>query len=158
MLVAEVTSVAEMRARYAQARERLERGSNPAPKPARRQDQVAVLRSRMIAMEDDLRRLRSQVARHLKIEGEAKAVVDWPARKHWKLIIAEVADAHDVLIADLLSPRRAVRLVHARHEAMWRLRNETTMSLPMIGKRLGGRDHTTVLHGIRKHEERLGAK
>lgn len=73
----------------------------------------------------------------------------------WRSIIEEVAQKHGVLMSDMRSVRRGRPLVAARHEAMWRMRNETSMSLPEIGRRLGGRDHTTVLHGIRKHEARI---
>jgi len=73
----------------------------------------------------------------------------------WRRIAREVAAKHLVSMMDLLSPRRDREVVRARHEAFWRCKHETTMSLPEIGRRFGGRDHTTVLHGIRKHEERM---
>ncbi len=73
----------------------------------------------------------------------------------WKVILREVAAAHGVDLLDLMSKRRGRALVAARHEAMYRMRYETTMSLPQIGRRMGGRDHSTVLHGIRSHECRL---
>ena len=40
---------------------------------------------------------------------------------------------------------------------MYRMKTETTMSLPKIGDRLGGKDHTTVLYGIRKHKAKMEA-
>lgn len=73
----------------------------------------------------------------------------------WKMILREVADKHGVSLVDLMSKRRGRGVVAARHEAMYRMRYETTMSLPQIGRRMGGRDHSTVLHGIRSHECRL---
>lgn len=76
----------------------------------------------------------------------------------WKRIILETAIAHGIPPVDIMSTRRAAPIVAARQEAMWRMRTETTMSTPAIGKRLGGRDHTTVIHGVRKHAERMEAK
>jgi chromosomal replication initiator protein len=38
---------------------------------------------------------------------------------------------------------------------MWLLKSMTSLSLPQIGRALGGRDHTTVMHGVRKHESRM---
>jgi hypothetical protein len=73
----------------------------------------------------------------------------------WKTIIREVAAKHGVEIREMLSQRRGRPVVAARHEAVYRMRYETTMSLPQIGRRMGGRDHSTVLHGIRSHECRL---
>lgn len=78
-----------------------------------------------------------------------------PGPYRWRDIVEEVAAKHGVFMSDMRSVRRGRAQVAARHEAMWRLRNETTMSLPEIGRRLGGRDHTTVLHGVKRHQERL---
>lgn len=75
-------------------------------------------------------------------------------RPRWKVIAEEVARKHGLTLHDLLSERRERRLVVARQEAIWRCKMETTMSLPAIGKRFN-RDHTTALHSIRKHEQRL---
>lgn len=51
---------------------------------------------------------------------------------------------------DLLSNRRARGLVRARQVVMFLSKEMTTRSLPEIGRLLGGKDHTTVLHGVRK--------
>lgn len=72
-------------------------------------------------------------------------------------IIRDVCVKHGLTKTELLSARRMRTLVVARHEAMYRMSKETSMSLPMIGRRLGGRDHTTVLHGIRKYTAKLSA-
>jgi hypothetical protein len=73
----------------------------------------------------------------------------------WKQIARQVAAKHKVSVKDLVSPRRDRPSVLARHEAFWRCKKETTMSLPLIGRRFGGRDHTTVLHGIKAHARRM---
>lgn len=78
--------------------------------------------------------------------------------QHWKIIVREVCEKHSVSIAEIIGNRRARHLVIARHEAFHRLSTETTMSLPQIGYRMGGKDHTTVLHGIRAHKKRMGSK
>lgn len=56
---------------------------------------------------------------------------------------------------DMLSPRRHAPLCHARQVAMYLIWARTEMSYPDIGKKLGGRDHTTILHGVRKIRESL---
>jgi hypothetical protein len=53
---------------------------------------------------------------------------------------------------DMLSPRRDVRVAYPRHIVMYLAKTLTMKSLPEIGRRLGGRDHTTILHGVRKIE------
>lgn len=76
---------------------------------------------------------------------------------HWQVIVREVCEKYGISKLDLISARRAVPYTHARHEAMYRMRHETPLSLPQIGKKLGGRDHTTVWSGINSHIRRLGA-
>jgi chromosomal replication initiation ATPase DnaA len=69
-------------------------------------------------------------------------------------IIAQVAEDWGYTVKQLVSPRREKRIAYARFEAMYRLRNECPhMSLPMIGVRIGGRDHTTVLSGICRYRQ-----
>jgi len=72
-------------------------------------------------------------------------------------IIAQVAEKHGLTYREMLARRRARKIAWARQEAMWRCARETTESLPNIGRALGGYDHTTVLYGVRRHEERMSA-
>lgn len=51
---------------------------------------------------------------------------------------------------DLASPRRTSKIVRARQVLIFLAREHTTLSLPQIGRHVGGRDHTTVLHSCRK--------
>jgi chromosomal replication initiation ATPase DnaA len=53
--------------------------------------------------------------------------------------------------------RRQQRIVDARNEVYYRLRNETTWSFPSIGRFLGDRDHSSVMCGARKHAQKLEA-
>lgn len=76
-------------------------------------------------------------------------------RKKWRSIVNEVCSARRVSVAEVMGPGRSRYLVDARHEIYYRLRKETVLSLPEIGRRLGGKDHTTVIHGIRRHEAKL---
>jgi chromosomal replication initiator protein len=55
--------------------------------------------------------------------------------------------------ADLVSERRNRAVARPRQAAMWLTKQLTTRSLPDIGRRFGGRDHTTVLHAVRRIEE-----
>jgi chromosomal replication initiator protein len=66
------------------------------------------------------------------------------------LILAETARYFDLNPADFLSPNRSRTLVVPRHIAMYLCRELTDLSLPQIGQRFGGRDHSTVLHGCNK--------
>ncbi len=63
-----------------------------------------------------------------------------------------VARHYNVSKADLLSSRRTRTIVRPRQIAMYLAKMLTPRSLPEIGRRFGGRDHTTVLHAVRKIE------
>jgi chromosomal replication initiator protein len=63
-----------------------------------------------------------------------------------------VASHYSVTRADILSSRRTAVVVKPRQVAMFLAKTLTMRSLPEIGRRFGGRDHTTVLHAVRKIE------
>jgi len=68
-----------------------------------------------------------------------------------------VAEHFSLKQADLLSERRTRAVARPRQIAMWLCKQHTTRSYPDIGRRFGGRDHTTVLHGVRKIEELIAS-
>lgn len=78
-------------------------------------------------------------------------------RKFARDIMREVCAKHGIDRIDFISPRRVRRLCAARMEFYWRCKQETTLSYPQIGRICGRRDHTTVLHGARKYQERIDA-
>ena len=67
-----------------------------------------------------------------------------------ELIIQTVADHFNVKYDDLLSSKRTADIVHPRQIAMYLCRQMTTAPLQAVGKALGNRDHTTVIHGAEK--------
>jgi chromosomal replication initiator protein len=68
------------------------------------------------------------------------------------MIQKAVAEHYGLKQADLISERRARAVARPRQVAMWLAKQITTRSLPDIGRRFGGRDHTTVLHAVRRIE------
>lgn len=72
-------------------------------------------------------------------------------------ILEATATFHQLSMDDLLSKRRTKAVVRARHIAMYLAREETEASLPQIGEALGGRNHSTVLHGYQKIAAEIGA-
>jgi chromosomal replication initiator protein len=65
----------------------------------------------------------------------------------------EVAVRFNIRLADMQSARRARAVARPRQVAMYLAKQLTARSLPEIGRKFGGRDHTTVMHAIRKIEE-----
>lgn len=68
-------------------------------------------------------------------------------------IINKVAEFFNLKVTDIISPKRNANIAIARQIAMFLSKKYTQSSLPAIGKKFGGRDHTTVIHAIRKIEE-----
>ena len=64
-----------------------------------------------------------------------------------------VAEHFNIRLADMHSPRRARAVARPRQVAMYLCKQLTARSLPEIGRKFGGRDHTTVMHAVRKIEE-----
>ncbi len=70
-------------------------------------------------------------------------------------ILKVVGRHYNVGRTDLLSPRRARSVVVPRQIGMYLAKKMTARSLPEIGRRFGGRDHSTVLHAVRKIEDQI---
>jgi len=65
----------------------------------------------------------------------------------------EVCKYYGIQLNELLSKKRNKQLVYPRHIAMYLCRKLTDASFPLIGDQFGGRDHTTVMHGVEKIEK-----
>lgn len=98
----------------------------------------------------------------LSIETAEVAIRDLVRNREPKRVKIEdiqklVASRYNVSRADILSERRTAAVVRPRQIAMYLSKSLTLRSLPEIGRRFGGRDHTTVLHAVRKIEASLSA-
>ena len=76
---------------------------------------------------------------------EKKLTIDEIQRK--------VAEHYHLKLSDLMSARRAREVARPRQVAMYLAKKLTPRSLPEIGRRFGGRDHTTVMHAVKRIEE-----
>ena len=65
----------------------------------------------------------------------------------------KVAQHFNIRLADMHSARRARNVARPRQVAMYLAKQLTTRSLPEIGRKFGGRDHTTVMHAVRRIDE-----
>ncbi|WP_299362177.1 chromosomal replication initiator protein DnaA [uncultured Paracoccus sp.] len=68
----------------------------------------------------------------------------------------KVAEHYNIRLSDMIGPKRVRTLARPRQIAMYLSKQMTSRSLPEIGRRFGGRDHTTIMHGVRKIEELRG--
>jgi len=89
------------------------------------------------------------------IIAQPKEALPAETRLTCRFIFEHVAAFYRITMVDLLSSRRQARIVGPRHVAMYLARHMTTRSLPEVGRLLGGKDHTTVLHGVGRITERL---
>jgi chromosomal replication initiator protein len=112
------------------------------------------------ALEGALNRLcaiSSLVGREITLDMAQDSLADVLRTSERRITIEEVqrrvAEHYNVRLADLVGPRRLRTVARPRQVAMYLSKTLTSRSLPEIGRRFGGRDHTTILHGIRKVEE-----
>ncbi len=97
------------------------------------------------------------VGRPINLDMVQECLADVLRSSEKKITIEEikrrVADHYNLRMNDLISARRARAVARPRQVAMFLCKNLTARSLPEIGRGFGGRDHTTVIHAIRKIEE-----
>ncbi|MBS0123678.1 chromosomal replication initiator protein DnaA [Thetidibacter halocola] len=65
----------------------------------------------------------------------------------------KVAEHYNIRLSDMIGPKRVRNFARPRQVAMYLCKQLTSRSLPEIGRRFGGRDHTTVMHGVKRIEE-----
>lgn len=65
-------------------------------------------------------------------------------------ILSLIAEHFGLNVADLIGKKRTREMVYPRHITMYLLREELNLSFPEIGRELGGKDHTTIMHGYNK--------
>ena len=68
-------------------------------------------------------------------------------------IMRQVSDYYNLRLSEILSARRARDIARPRQVAMYLAKQMTSRSLPEIGRKFGGRDHTTVMHAVRKIDD-----
>ncbi len=97
------------------------------------------------------------VGRPVTIESAQELLRDLLRANDRRVTIEEiqkrVAEHFNIKLADMQSPRRARSVARPRQIAMFLAKQLTTRSLPEIGRKFGGRDHTTVMHAVKKVEE-----
>lgn len=67
-----------------------------------------------------------------------------------KVVLQKTADYYDITYNDIVGTKRSREVVVPRQVAMFIMREELGMSFPRIAKSLGGKDHTTIMHGVSK--------
>ena len=65
----------------------------------------------------------------------------------------KVSEHYNIRLSDMIGPKRLRSYARPRQIAMYLAKQMTSRSLPEIGRRFGGRDHTTVMHGVKRIEE-----
>ena len=99
----------------------------------------------------------SLVKREITLELTQDCLADILRYSDRKVTVEEiqrkVSEHYNIRLSDMLGPRRQRIIARPRQVAMYLAKNLTTRSLPEIGRRFGGRDHTTVMHGVKRIEE-----
>jgi chromosomal replication initiator protein len=99
----------------------------------------------------------SLVGREISLELTQDCLADILRASDRKITVEEiqrkVSDHYNIRLSDLIGPKRLRGYARPRQIAMYLSKILTNRSLPDIGRRFGGRDHTTVMHGVRRIEE-----
>ena len=97
------------------------------------------------------------VGRTISLEMTQEVLADMLRSSERRITIDEiqkkVAEHYNVRVADMHSARRSRAVARPRQVAMYLAKQLTPRSLPEIGRKFGGRDHTTVIHAVKKIEE-----
>jgi chromosomal replication initiation ATPase DnaA len=137
----------------------IERVRAVTPEIRKSREETEELERRVEATLAALERRRADATARLNraILATARAVADEDEARAMSCETWKLKDLLDIVLAvtelpkvGLLSERRDAEAVKARHILFWLARRFTLRSLPDIGRRTGGREHTTVLHGTRK--------
>ncbi|MEO0931212.1 MAG: chromosomal replication initiator protein DnaA, partial [Pseudomonadota bacterium] len=99
----------------------------------------------------------SLVGREITLELTQDCLSDVLKASDRKVTVEEiqrkVSEHYNIRLSDMIGPKRVRNYARPRQMAMYLAKHMTNRSLPEIGRRFGGRDHTTVMHGVRKIEE-----
>lgn len=99
----------------------------------------------------------SLVGREITLELTQDCLSDVLKASDRKVTVEEiqrkVSEHYNIRLSEMIGPKRVRNYARPRQIAMYLAKQMTSRSLPEIGRRFGGRDHTTVMHGVRRIEE-----
>jgi len=99
----------------------------------------------------------SLVGREITLELTQDCLSDVLKASDRKVTVEEiqrkVSEHYNIRLSDMIGPKRVRTYARPRQVAMYLAKSMTSRSLPEIGRRFGGRDHTTVMHGVKRIEE-----
>jgi chromosomal replication initiator protein len=99
----------------------------------------------------------SLVGREIDMDLTQDCLADILRSSERKITVEEiqrkVSEHYNIRLSDMIGPKRLRSYARPRQVAMYLCKQLTSRSLPEIGRRFGGRDHTTVMHGVRRIEE-----
>jgi len=102
----------------------------------------------------------SLVGREITLELAQDCLADILRASDRKVTVEEiqrkVSEHYNIRLSDIIGPKRVRTIARPRQVAMYLAKQLTSRSLPEIGRRFGGRDHTTIMHGVRRIEELKG--
>lgn len=85
-----------------------------------------------------------------------QSIIKQPAKTvHWKRVVKVVSDFYEINEKDVLSKNRRQEIAHPRQLIMYIMREHLHNSFPFIGNKIGGRDHTTVMHACERIKDKL---
>ena len=99
----------------------------------------------------------SLIGKHITLDVAQDCLADVLRASERKITVEEiqrkVSEHYNIRLSDMIGPKRLRTYARPRQIAMFLSKQLTSRSLPEIGRRFGGRDHTTVMHGVKRIEE-----
>jgi hypothetical protein len=125
-----------------------------SPEASRRATNSFLIRPKRVTASSAIRRIEIEALEAPKLPPLYDGVSEIGEVSMWRRLVAAVAQLHGIKAADILSEKRSAHIIEARMECMYRMRVDLMMSYLNIASKLG-RDHSTVIHGVKKVKRRL---
>jgi hypothetical protein len=123
----------------------------PPPPPSPIEADILSLKERCSALQAVVQDQRAELER-VRSSAYDEILIDPSGTATFEEIVLAVCAEFDVTVNELMGERRARHIARPRQVVYWVAKRLTRLSFPNIGRRLGGRDHTTIMHGAKKVE------
>lgn len=133
---------------------RLKRLAQAAADCKKRAMEEQLHRERVMQANDAIRRANQALAALRQRDPFYRASANGKQLSSIDVIMSRICRATGVTRADIMSPRRAKRIAFVRQAVFYWTYRRTSMTLPEIGRALGGFDHTTILHALKVYPEK----
>lgn len=130
-------------------------GYNPKfIKTARENNKKRAEEKRRAALELEMKKRRDEIEQRIKAENAKNLLLQGIKRTTYQTIEYRICTALKITRTQIRSDRKKREIVLARQAIMYWSTRLTSLSYPKIGQLMGGRDHTTIIHGVNAYQKK----